>query len=141
MVGRRLSARLPPQSMFRKQQSTPPEFCAGCYECDPEWIAPSVSTDPDTEWLVSFYCNQPFHERCDAMPPCPYFQPLAAELQRSLAAGDNERVAAMITRQSDKVIVVPERSALQVMDCTGEQVGAQIPLTAAALEALWETRP
>jgi hypothetical protein len=42
--------------------------------------------------------------------------------------GDEAALSRFITKQSGRLMVVPERSALQVLDCKGENVIAQIEL-------------
>ena len=123
--------------------------CAGCYECTglDKPVAYDLDTQPYAEWLVlDSYCTTYPHPHAENFP-CSMLnecqEPIGGEdlalavtkLEQAAAVEDANAILTLI-RESDRFYLAPERSAVQVLNCTRTGVQAQVALGTGLLSTL-----
>jgi hypothetical protein len=117
--------------------------CHGCESClgYEEYSVPSIATNPDTWWITfeTFYCPQnPFNEPC-GWGGCfadEDLQAMIERIQELVAVAETRALIALVKNNMERVLVVPERSAIQVLDCNGERVHGQVGVSELVLAEL-----
>lgn len=107
--------------------------CYGCTQCHhPDYSVPAVSTEPDTWWIdFMFYCPQnPWSEPCSELPECipPSAQEQLLASVESAVKDETGKALATLLAGNDRLRLVPERSAVQILSCQGPSVRAHIPV-------------
>ena len=103
--------------------------CGGCYQCSPTTIAFSITANPDHGWVGPIMCSDRFQATCEQIGPCSdTFGAILKEVEWLVATGDMNGLARTISANATQVILVGERSAVQIMDCSGQLVGAHVAL-------------
>lgn len=125
------------------EQREPVEWvCNLCHQCmgDPDRAGMGISSDPDDpdrkRWLDWTWCPQGEFLDCEDLPECVPPAPDDLEaLHEAVVAGDAPRLH-KLTREMKGVQFVPERSAIQVMNCTGESVALHLAIAASTTQEM-----
>jgi hypothetical protein len=95
---------------------------------------------------VEVSCGQQLPGSCDFYPDCGGFATRDAleRLWYTIAQNDEAAVKELMRERPSQIVVIPERSAIQVLNCNGEQVVGQVnvnPRMAKRLNKWALTRP
>lgn len=104
--------------------------CFDCQTCpsNPNLIGTVTSTNPDYKWIDQRWCpNGLMAEGCEQLGECDGGGSTDAEdVQQAVKDGDAHNVLRLL--RDPGVVLVAERSAIQIMDCAGDHVAYQVSI-------------